>query len=133
MKSYPSAQEGISHITPFYWGQLERASYLFKHPDFVDEQEWRLVAWVDLNIPDPRSLLPEFFRSGTTLTPYTKFQLFSASHPALHPQGLPLRAVRHGPTSLPGEASGALGCLLTARGYPASYCARRGSDTPARL
>lgn len=124
MKSYPSTAEAISHITPFFWGQLERASYRFKHPDFADEREWRLVSW---------GSQAESFRPGATLTPYAKFRLFSTSHRPPTPTLLPLRAIRHGPTSLPNETHLALDRLLTAGGYPRTYCDRCGSDTPVRL
>jgi len=122
MRSYASTQEAVSHITPFYFGQLERASYRFKHPDFADEREWRLVSW---------GRHQEFFRVGATLTPYAKFRLFSVSHPKNN--GLPLLAVRHGPTVLPDETKLAMDRLLNSCGYPSDYCERRGSDTPVRL
>jgi hypothetical protein len=124
MQSYADAALAISHVTPFYFGQLERASYRFKHPDFSDEREWRLVSWGEQT---------EYFRVGTTLTPYAKFRLFSASHFNPNDQGLPLVAVRHGPTALPDETRLAIDRLLRSRGYPADYCERRGSDTPVRL
>jgi len=125
MLSYVDPKVAVSHISPFYFGQLERASYRFKHPDFSDEREWRLVSW------GPRA---EDFRVGaTTLTPYTKFRLFSASHPNPSINHLPLAAVRHGPTPLPDEAKLATDRLLTAKGYPSNYCQRLGSETPVRL
>lgn len=122
MRSYSDPQLAISHITPFYFGQLERASYRFKHPDFADEKEWRLVSWAKHS---------EYFRVGATLTPYAKFRLFSVSHP--NARGLPLLAVRHGPTALPDETKLAMDRVLTSCGYGAAYCERRGSDTPVRL
>lgn len=122
MRSYTDPQLAISHITPFYFAQLERASYRFKHPDFADEREWRLVSWAKQT---------EYFRVGATLTPYAKVHLFSASHPNTH--GLPLLAVRYGPTALPEETKLAMDRLLTSCGYAAAYCERRGSDTPVRL
>lgn len=125
LRSYPDSSLAISHISQFYWGQLERASYRFKHPDFVDEREWRLVSW---------SRHDEHFRAGAvTLTPYAKFQIFSASHPNPNMGKPPLMAVRHGPTTLPVEAKLALDRLLASQGYPAAYCGRWGSDTPVRL
>jgi hypothetical protein len=80
MRSYSDQALAISHTAPFYFGQLERASYRFKHPDFADEREWRLVSWGKQR---------EFFRVGTTLTPYAKFNLFSARHPIPRTQSLP--------------------------------------------
>jgi len=131
MQSYGDPDLAISWIAPAYFGTLERASYRFKHPDFSDEREWRLVSWGKHD---------EHFRVGATLTPYAKFQLFSASHSnpetatALrYPQRLPLIAVRHGPTALPDETRLAMDRLLRSRGYPADYCERRGSNTPVRL
>jgi hypothetical protein len=124
MRSYGDLDLAISHITPFYFGQLERASYRFKHPDFSDEREWRLVSW---------SKQAEYFRVGATLIPYAKFRLFSASHSNPNAQGLPLTAVRHGPTGLPDQTMLAMERLLRSCGYPATYCERRGSDTPVRL
>lgn len=125
MQDYEETDVAISHISPFYFGQLERASYRFKHPDFADEREWRLLSW------DGRKR--EFFRVGVTLTPYTEFRLFSASHPNANSNGLPLVAVRHGPTPLPHETKLAMDRFLLSQGYPVEYCERRGSDTPVRL
>jgi len=62
MQDYEEIDVAISHISPFYFAQLERASYRFKHPDFADEREWRLVSWGGQQ--------QEFFRVGATLTPY---------------------------------------------------------------
>jgi hypothetical protein len=39
LQSYADPNLAISHISPFCFGQLERASYRFKHPDFADERE----------------------------------------------------------------------------------------------
>jgi hypothetical protein len=124
MNSYEDPKVAISHITPFYFGQLERASYRFKHPDFSDEREWRMVSWAKQD---------EYFRVGATLTPYAKFRLFSASHPNRGATGLPLVAIRHGPTALPEETKLAMDRLLGSRGYPSEYCGRHGSDTPVRM
>ena len=132
IRLYSTPQDAISHIAPFYWAQLERASYRFKHPDFADEREWRLVSWVDLKIADSRRLHPEFFRAGASLIPYTTFHVFSGSHGHSRPSQLPLLAVRSGPTMLPNETTNALDRLLTARGYENSFCERRHSETPAR-
>lgn len=123
-RSYPAAEQAVTATSPFYWGQLERASYRFKHPDFADEQEWRLVVW---------GRQAESFRASATLTPYTKFQLFSAIHPNIYSAALPLVAVRHGPAASPAQTRVGLDRLLSTRGYPAQYCERRGSDTPVRL
>jgi len=134
MLSYPSAKDALADFTPFYWGQLERVSYQFKHPDFVDEHEWRLVRWFDLTRPPPPPwTMPEFYRAGHTLTPYTAFQLHSATHPAPSDRALPLRAVRFGPSSLPNETLTALDRMLNSYGYAVELCERRGSDTPVRL
>jgi hypothetical protein len=124
MKSYPDPIIAISHITPFYFGQLERASYLFKHPDFAEEREWRFVSW---------ATHPEFFRVGATLTPYAKFQFFSLTHPNPYPHCLPLLAARHGPTFQPDETKLAMDRILASRGYTPDYCQRLGSATPVRL
>jgi hypothetical protein len=124
MQSYDDLATAISHVSPFYFGQLERASYRFKHPDFADEQEWRLVSWAEQ---------PEYFRVGATLTPFAKMRILSASHWNPNPKGVPLTAIRYGPTPLPDETRLALERLLCSQGYPDSYCERRGSETPVRL
>jgi hypothetical protein len=125
MKSYNSEDEAIASFSPFYWGQLERASYRFKHPDFEVEQEWRLVAW--------GSVHEEYFRAGSTITPYTPFRLFSQSQRNSFGDGLPLTAVRHGPSNLAGPTIEALDRLLNAHGYGERSCQRLGSSTPVRL
>lgn len=123
MSAYEDAKEALRQIMPFFWGQLERVSYRFKHPDFSEEKEWRLVSWGKED---------EHFRTGGTLTPYARFRLHSTKHPGGGAR-LPILAVRHGPTTLPSETRSALDRLLNARGYDRGFCARLASDTPARI
>jgi hypothetical protein len=125
MRSYDSEAEAIASFSPFFWAQLERASYRFKHPDFEVEQEWRLVAW--------GSIHEESFRAASTITPYTQFRLFSQSQRNPSSAGLPLMAVRHGPSDLATATMAALDRLLNAYGYHEKSCQRLGSSTPVRL
>jgi hypothetical protein len=117
----------VRAVLPFYRGQIERASYRFKHPDFSAEEEWRLVSW--------NSSLVKLFRPGLTLIPYTVFELYSVAYRAhtIGDRRLPLSSVRYGPTSLVSETEWALDEALDSFGYPATCCRRLGSDTPARL
>jgi hypothetical protein len=123
MKSYESEANAIASFSPFYWGQLERASYRFKHPDFEVEREWRLVAW--------GSIHGDSFRAASTITPYTKFRLSSQRSPS--GARLPLTAVRHGPSDLAAATMVGLDRLLDAYGYCEESCRRLGSSTPVRL
>jgi len=125
MARYKSREEALSSFTPFYWAQLERASYRFKHPDFAVEQEWRLVGWGEVH--------PEWFRPGTTITPYTKFSPYSVSWSGRGLTGLPLMSVRHGPSELPRETLFALDRALKSHGYDEASCERLQSTTPVRL
>jgi hypothetical protein len=125
LNGYPSPDLAVAGFIPFYWGQLERVAYRFKHPDFADEREWRLVTW--------GAASPARFRAGPLLTPYIEVELDSATRPRPGRGTVPLRSVRHGPTQFPGEAMNALSRLLDSRGYALTYCSRLGSTTPARL
>lgn len=124
MSRFDSPTEALASFTPFYWAQLDRASYRFKHPDFAVEEEWRLVAWGHVH--------PESFRAGHTVIPFTKFQIFSESRS--HESGrLPLMQVRHGPSDSASSTLIGLDRALTANGYPPDCCERLGSTTPVRL
>lgn len=125
LDEYPDVDMAVDGFAPFYWGQLERVAYRFKHVDFADEREWRLVSW--------GAVRPVLFRSGRTLTPYVEFSLESASHPPPGLVALPLTSVRYGPSQFPAETGIAVDRLLRTRGYPEAYCAQLGSQTPARL
>ena len=124
MKRFDTQKEAISTIMPFFFGQLDRASYQFKHHDFADEQEWRLVGWGDVH--------SEFYRDALTLTPYTKIKLQSRSYPIKN-GCMPLLSVRYGPSKMATATAYALDRLLNRNGYGASICQRLGSTTPARL
>ena len=111
----------IRTFMPFYWAQLERVSYRFKHPDFAVEQEWRLVAWGDVH--------REEYRTGEFgVTPYTYFRPASSG---AFSSPLPIRSVRYGPTQTPTATAYALRRLLDRSGY--ADCVGLGSDTPVRL
>lgn len=125
LQEYPDLESAVDGFVPFYWGQLERVAYRFKHVDFSDEREWRLVSW--------GAVRPVAFRSGRTLTPYVEFSLESASHPAPNARVLPALSVRYGPSQFPAETGIALERLLRTRGFPDTYCRQLGSQTPARL
>jgi hypothetical protein len=124
MKRFDDNRQAVSTIMPFFLGQIDRASYQFKHPDFVDEQEWRLVSWGDGH--------SECYRDGLTLTPYTKMRFNSSSHP-MRKGGMPLLSVRYGPSQMATATAYALDRLLSRNGYPSERCQRLGSATPARL
>lgn len=124
MKRFRSHEDALASFVPFYWSQLDRASYRFKHPDFAVEKEWRLVAW--------GSIHEEAFRAAHTVTPFTKFTLFSEARGARRCE-LPLVAVRHGPSDTASATLVGLDRALAAHGYPASACERLGSTTPVRL
>lgn len=111
----------VRTFMPFYWAQLERVSYRFKHPDFAVEQEWRLVAWGDVHSEEYRT-------GGFGLTPYTRFRPASAGASS---SLLPIRSVRYGPTRTPAATAYALRRVLDRSGY--TDCVALGSDTPVRL
>lgn len=115
----------LDFVIPFYWGQLDRASYRFKHPDFAVEEEWRLVAWGDIH--------DESFRAAHTITPFTKFDLFSQIKGQRRVGRLPLEAVRHGPSTMASATMAGLDRLLTTHHYAGDECMRLGSNTPVRL
>lgn len=120
LRSVPP-EVAIRTFLPFYWAQLERVSYRFKHPDFAVEQEWRLVSWGEVH--------GEEYRAGQFgVTPYTRFRPASSQVTAAP---LPIRSVRYGPTGTPGAATYALRRLLDRSGF--TQCAALGSDTPVRL
>lgn len=112
----------LATFMAFFWAQIERVSYRFKHPDFEVEREWRLVLWGDVH--------QESYRPGVHgITPYTSFPLASYAAPMTSP--LPISSVRHGPTPTPGATAYSLDRLLSRNGY--TDCQRSGSSTPVRL
>ena len=124
MKAYENGKMAMASFLPFFWGQLERASYRFKHPDFEIEAEWRLVAWGDVH--------NELYRTNKTIVPYTKFNIYSESYSGKK-FALPLRSVRCGPGNFPEETLYALNRALDAHGYREEFCKRLQSPTPARF
>ncbi len=114
--------ELMTAFLPFYWGQIDRASYRFKHPDFESEREWRMVRWGNVH--------PERYRQGVTVVPYIEIGLDSVTAAGAP---LPLVGVRHGPSPLPDQTLHSLDRILSTNGYPPESCPRTGSDTPARL
>lgn len=119
----------VRSFLSFYWAQLERVSYRFKHPDFAVEREWRLVSWGDVH--------NEEYRTGDLgITPFTRKQPHSWN---FNQRGgdldgrLPLLSVRHGPTTHVTEAAYALNRALDRHGYATPLCARYSSTTPVRL
>jgi hypothetical protein len=129
LQSARSPSEAARSFIGFYWGQIERVSYRFKHPDFAVEREWRLVRWGDVH--------QEEYRTGALgITPFTRHHpdSWSFNRRAGTRRGrLPLLSVRHGPTAHGTEAAYALDRALGSHGYPDTVCARHGSTTPVRL
>lgn len=124
MKECADENRAMASFLPFFWGQLERASYRFKHPDFEVEAEWRLVAWGDVR--------SELYRPSKTIVPYTKFSIYSKKY-SWGNFALPLRSVRCGPGSFPDDTLYALNRSLDAHGYKDRFCKRLQSFTPARM
>jgi hypothetical protein len=116
------SEVALARFLPFFWGQIDRASYRFKHPDFAVEKEWRLVAWGDVH--------REMYRAGSDLVPYIEMPVWASSRPGVP---MPITAVLAGPNPYPERTLHALGRALTSHGYDEADCQRLGSDTPARI
>ena len=122
--NYANSADVLRHTMPFYWAQLERASYRFKHPAFEVEKEWRLVSWGDVH--------DEKYRAAQTLTPFIELRLFSGR--VEHPEDkLPVHSVRQGPGALGDATMVALDRFLSRSGYPETRCRRLHCNTPARV
>jgi len=104
---------------------LEDCCLWFKHPMFVEENEWRLIA---SSSPPMRSLPLSFRARHGVLVPYVVLKPYpGAGHSA---DKLWILSVRHGPTLNPDMVKKGLGLLLDAHGQ--QWVEIEGSEIPLR-